>query len=82
MYPKPVQDLSGWDVRSLACNTKVCIFFLYVSALLEHSLKKIYTQICRNLKFRTRVPVPLPMLIAVPVSIKMCTSALPVCFFN
>ncbi len=23
MYPKPVQDLSGWDVRSMACNTKV-----------------------------------------------------------
>lgn len=22
MYPKPVQDLSGWDVRSIACNTK------------------------------------------------------------
>jgi len=22
MYPKPVQDLSGWDVRSLACNSK------------------------------------------------------------
>lgn len=22
MYPKPVQDLSGWDVRSMACNTK------------------------------------------------------------
>ena len=23
MYPKPVQDLSGWNVRSIACNTKV-----------------------------------------------------------
>jgi len=22
MYPKPVQDLSGWNVRHLACNTK------------------------------------------------------------
>lgn len=22
MYPKPVQDLSGWNVRSLACSTK------------------------------------------------------------
>jgi len=22
MYPKPIQDLSGWDVRSIACNTK------------------------------------------------------------
>jgi len=22
MYPKPVQDLSGWNVRSIACNTK------------------------------------------------------------
>jgi len=22
MYPKPVQDLSGWNVRSLACNSK------------------------------------------------------------
>ena len=23
MYPKPVQDLSGWNTRSIACNTKV-----------------------------------------------------------
>jgi len=23
MYPKPVQDLSGWEVRSIACNSKV-----------------------------------------------------------
>ena len=23
MYPKPIQDLSGWNVRSIACNTKV-----------------------------------------------------------
>lgn len=23
MYPKPIQDLSGWNTRSLACNTKV-----------------------------------------------------------
>lgn len=22
MYPKPIQDLSGWNVRSIACNTK------------------------------------------------------------
>jgi alpha-tubulin suppressor-like RCC1 family protein len=22
MYPKPVQDLSGWDVRSISCNSK------------------------------------------------------------
>ncbi|XP_023334185.1 protein RCC2 homolog [Eurytemora carolleeae] len=22
MYPKPVQDLSGWEVRSIACNSK------------------------------------------------------------
>jgi len=22
MYPKPIQDLSGWSVRSIACNTK------------------------------------------------------------
>jgi len=22
MYPKPVQDLSGWNTRSIACNTK------------------------------------------------------------
>ena len=29
MYPKPVQDLSGWDVRSLACNTKVSNFLWY-----------------------------------------------------
>ena len=25
MYPKPIQDLSGWDVRSIACNTKVSL---------------------------------------------------------
>ena len=29
MYPKPVQDLSGWDVRSLACNTKVSNLLWY-----------------------------------------------------
>lgn len=23
MYPKPIQDLSGWSVRSIACSTKV-----------------------------------------------------------
>ena len=23
MYPKPVQDLSGWEIRSIACNSKV-----------------------------------------------------------
>ena len=23
MYPKPVGDLSGWNTRSIACNTKV-----------------------------------------------------------
>ena len=22
MYPKPIQDLSGWNVRSIACSTK------------------------------------------------------------
>ena len=22
MYPKPIADLSGWNVRSLACGTK------------------------------------------------------------
>ena len=27
MYPKPVQDLSGWDVRSIACNSKVMLYF-------------------------------------------------------
>ena len=25
MYPKPIQDLSGWNTRSIACNTKVHI---------------------------------------------------------
>ena len=25
MYPKPVMDLSGWNTRSIACNTKVTI---------------------------------------------------------
>ena len=23
MYPKPVHDLSGWNVRAIACNSKV-----------------------------------------------------------
>ena len=23
MYPKPISDLSGWNTRSVACNTKV-----------------------------------------------------------
>ena len=23
MYPKPISDLSGWNARSIACNTKV-----------------------------------------------------------
>ena len=22
MYPKPIQDLSGWNIRSIACNPK------------------------------------------------------------
>ena len=26
MYPKPIADLSGWDTRSIACNTKVSLF--------------------------------------------------------
>ena len=25
MYPKPIQDLSGWNVRSIACSTKVAL---------------------------------------------------------
>ena len=31
MYPKPIQDLSGWKVRSIACSTKARSYVTYVA---------------------------------------------------
>ena len=33
MYPKPVQDLSGWNVRSIACSTKVTVLESYAECV-------------------------------------------------
>ena len=42
MYPKPVQDLSGWDVRSIACNSKVIVLGLFDLPLDVFQLKGLF----------------------------------------
>ena len=37
MYPKPIQDLSGWNVRSIACSTKARSNVNRSSSGLEHN---------------------------------------------
>ena len=37
MYPKPIQDLSGWTVRSIACSTKARSNVTYISDVVFYS---------------------------------------------
>ena len=39
MYPKPVMDLSGWNTRSIACNTKVTSLQHITKSIIIESMK-------------------------------------------
>ena len=47
MYPKPIQDLSGWNVRSIACSTKAS-YELMAYWMMLHQLRIGFTVIVLN----------------------------------